>query len=357
MNRYFLFDQVDDYYTNLISRLDQTREIITMTFLAFDHGDWSDRISVLLRRKAAAGVKVRLMVDAFGEYADQPRHAIQNNMMLNGLRQAGVQVDQFQPCSSGLSVINRMHCKYVALDKDTVFVGGSNIGDYYTQWTDTNLCVCGELGNTFHELYNYLRGFSWGERHDQPRIDPARFRAGQDQILLTIPGRLQSIRKGLLDLILHARHAIFLRVWYFLPDPEIMNALCKQASRGVQVNVLLSDKTRVRPIDFANHQQAIQLTRADARVYRYTRRYLHSKVAWNDRGEILFGSANFDPHSLMNNFESCLYIHDLNLSCKLKKVFDSDLQYSILQTENFMSHRSLPKKMLTRVCQLASAWL
>ena len=44
-----------------------------------------------------------------------------------------------------LQVNNRLHCKIAAIDGHTVFLGGSNIGDYYTTWTDSNLRVDGDF--------------------------------------------------------------------------------------------------------------------------------------------------------------------------------------------------------------------
>jgi cardiolipin synthase len=173
----------------------------------------------------------------------------------------------------------------------------------------------------------------------------------------TVPRRRNDIRQALLQLILNADKAIYLRTWYFVPDEEILNALCWQAQRGVRVHVLLSHETRVRPVDYANYTYIHKLVCAGGHVYRYTGKYMHSKVAWNDRGEVLFGSANLDAHSMKINFESCLKIKDQELALELRQAFKADLESSAEQTPESYRRRSLAGKVLTHTFNLAAPWL
>ncbi|MEY2818272.1 MAG: hypothetical protein RL275_1735 [Chloroflexota bacterium] len=356
MNRHTLFTKVQDYYENLTAELATAQTEISMTFLSFDSGKWAEQISQVLVAKAAQGVRVRLMVDEFGQVLDEPRHAFQNTFLFNHLRSHGVQVDIYRPATP-LFVNNRLHCKIAAIDGRTVFLGGSNIGDYYTTWTDSNLRVDGELGNTFHRIYDFLSGFSQGGNNSHRLLDTSNLWAGTDRLWLTVPRHTYDIRSALMDLILDADHSIFIRTWYFLPDDEMLNALCEQAKKGVQVNVLLSHETRVRPVDFANYLHVHKLVCAGGNVYRYAGRYMHSKAAWNDHNDVLFGSANLDAHSMKINFESCLQINDSKLTWDLRHAFYSDLASSIKQTSQSHEHRSLADKALTHACNLASPWL
>lgn len=356
MNRHTLFTKVQDYYQNVVAELASAQYEISMTFLAFDSGKWANEISQVLVAKAQAGVNVRLMVDEIGQVFDEPRHAIQNIALFNHLRSHGVQVDIYRP-TSPLKINNRLHCKFVAIDNRTVYLGGSNIGDYYTTWTDSNLRVDGELGNIFHKLYDFLHGFSQNGNLASRLLDISNLQAGTDHIWLTVPRHQYQIREALLNLINKADKSIFIRTWYFLPDDEMLNALCKQAQKGVQVNVLLSHETRVRPVDFANYIHVHKLVNAGGNVYRYTGKYMHSKAAWNNHNDVLFGSANLDAHSMKINFESCLQINASTLTWELRHAFYSDLSSSIQQTSQSHLHRSLADKALTHACNLASDWL
>jgi cardiolipin synthase A/B len=356
MNQHTLFTKVQDYYADLTSQLSTAQNNISMTYLSFDSGRWAEEIAQVLTERAANGVRVRLMVDEFGQLLDEPRHALNNIVLFNHLRSHGVQVDIYRPAAP-LQQNNRLHCKFAAIDDRTVFLGGSNIGDYYTTWIDSNLRVDGELGNTFHDVYDFLHGFSQDGDTAARSLDVTSLRAGNDRLWLTIPGQRHDIREELMKLILGAEKSVFIRTWYFLPDDEMLEALCMQARKGLQVNVLLSHETRVRPVDFANYIHVHKLVCAGGNVYRYAGKYMHSKAAWNDHSDVLFGSANLDPHSMRINFESCLKIHDPKLAWDLRHSFYSDLAASPRQTSESYLGRSLPNKALTHACNLAWAWL
>jgi phosphatidylserine/phosphatidylglycerophosphate/cardiolipin synthase-like enzyme len=84
---------------------------------------------------------------------------------------------------------------------------------------------------------------------------------------------------------------------------------------------------------------------------------MHSKAAWNDNGDVIFGSANLDPHSMHINFESCLEIHDPKLAWELRRSFYLDLVNITKQTPESFIRCSLVHKALTYACSLASPWL
>lgn len=356
MNQHILFTNVHEYYTDLATQLASARSAISMCYLAFEDGAWAREISEVLRSKVDEGVRVRLLVDEIGQLMDEPGRIHRNFEILHHLKSLGVQVDVFRPAPP-LQISNRIHTKFAAIDDRTVFLGGSNIGDYYTTWTDTNLRVDGNIGDTFHNVYDFLLGFS---KHGNARsrlMDANNLWIGDEPLWLTVPKHDFAIREAILNLINNAGKSVFIRTWYFLPDDEMLEALCEQARRGLQVNVLLSHKTRVRPVDFANHIHTYKLACAGGNVYRYTGRYMHSKATWNDRGDVLFGSANLDPTSMHGNFESCLEVHDPSLAWELRRSFYADLADSVLQTPESHRGRPVADRVLTHACNLASAWL
>ncbi len=222
MTQLQLFTQVPAYYAALQAALSAARRRIHLAAYAFDDGQVARRIGHILAQKAASGVDVHLLVDEAGLYLDNWRNGRSNQKLLAQLQKSGVQVNLFRPNGRRLSQFNRLHCKFCAIDDQVAFVGGSNVGDHYLQWRDTNLRLRGDLGDGFRQLYASLRAFGGNGRF--PTCPPALTVAGLP-LLLTVPGHRQDIRRALLNLILSARTAVSLRSWYFLPDNEIMNAL------------------------------------------------------------------------------------------------------------------------------------
>ena len=155
-----LFTQVQPFYRNLAAELETAQDSISMMYYAFDHGEWAERIAAILAAKAQSGVHTRLMVDEFGQILDEPRHSLKNKKLMQSLRESGVEVIIFRPEGNRLNKLNRLHCKVCAIDQRAVFLGGSNIGDHYLNWDDTNLYLNGALGNTFHQVFDFIGGFS-----------------------------------------------------------------------------------------------------------------------------------------------------------------------------------------------------
>ncbi len=322
MTQFKLFTNVADYYTDLQTALRAAQHHIHMAYYAFDDGNIARSVGHILAQKAAAGVTVRLMVDEMGLYLDNWQNGWRNRQLLAQLQASGVQVDLFRPRGDRLSQYNRLHCKFCAIDGTTAFVGGSNIGEHYLDWRDTNLRLTGDLGDGFAQLYDSLYQFSHGHASC-----PTDLTIADMPLLLTVPGHRQDIRRALLGLILSAKESVTLRSWYFLPDEEIMNALLSQAEKGVRVTILFSHHTRMPFIDIANRGLCRRLEKAGVRVMRYNGRYMHAKEAWNDQGDILLGSANIDPWALRTNFECCLRIQNPALARQLTRELHADAIY------------------------------
>ena len=339
MTQFTLFTNVDAYYTALKKALQAAQHHIHLVAFAFDAGHIGRDIGHVLAQKAASGVAVHLMVDEVGLYVDNWRHGWRNRQLLAQLRTSGVEIDLFRPQGKRISQYNRLHCKFCTIDNKSAFIGGSNIGDYYLGWRDTNLQLVGDLGNGFVHLYASLRRF---KNHNQPAFCPTDLSVAGMPLRLTIPGHRQDIRRALLTLILATKKAVYLRSWYFLPDREIMNALLSQAERGVHVQILFSHQTRIPPIDIANRHLCRQLTRAGAHIYRYHGRFMHAKEAWTAEGDSLIGSANIDRWALRTNFECSLQISSQPLARQLTDELQKDLACCQPAKRDFRRRFSVP---------------
>jgi len=348
-----LFTSVTSYYENLLSALETAENTISMMYYAFDYGDWTEKLSDVLVEKARSGVRIRLLADGMGQVLDNFRHTLKNNTLIRYLKEAGIEVEIFRPRGFGLRKFNRLHCKMCAIDQRTTFIGGSNIGDYYTTWDDTNIRLDGNLGNTFHDVFEYVRHFSNEHKPpSNPDLNLSNLSAGDTQIHLTIPKKRQDIREALVQLITNANQSIHIRAWCFLPDREILNLLQTKAEEGVDVNILLSHKSRTRPVDFANYIHGHKLTKSGGNVFRYTEKYLHGKVVWNNIGEILIGSANLINISMTKAFECSITFQDPSLAMSLQEGFEEDIQKSFKQTTEMLNTRPAHQKIISNACNL-----
>ena len=360
-NSYRLFSEVTPFYQDVLDAIAQAKEKISMMYLIYDQGCWTEKINDVLIAKRKAGVRVRIMVDLLGTIADHPANIFRNFRMLKRLEKAGIEINIFQPSGSSMSFADRLHIKLLVIDQTTLFIGGSNIGDYYTGWQDSNLRIDGDFGQAGHDLYDFVAAnSSMGKEKSgkkRPEINLSNFWFGDAQVLLTVPGSRKDIRSGILDLVLSTNDTIYFRHWYFLPNKEFLNAMSSQLESGANLRVLLSHRTRIPVIDIANNIPIRKLVQAGAQIFRYHTRYMHSKITWNESGEIIFGSANIEERGLNSNFELCLKIKSQTLSDELINNFNRDCAMSLNQTPTVLENQSILKLILAYILCLTSRLL
>jgi len=360
-NKYTLFSDVAPFYGELTSALDQAADAITMMYLIFDYGEYSSTYKEILIRKVSEGLKVRLMVDYFGTLVDRTRNAVKNFKILRELKEKGVEIVVFQPSGPRLSVQDRMHIKICAIDSSIVFIGGSNIGDNYPEWQDTNLRIEGDFGRSGHNVFDYVAAHAKDAEDDyvqaKNNFNISDWRLGDAEILLTVPGYRRDICYKLIDLLLKTKGAVYFRQWYFLPNDEFMNIMLSQLERDVKLKVLLSDRTKVPLVDWANPNSIAKLVKAGADIYRFDRQFMHSKIAWNDEGDIIFGSANLEERGLSGNFELCVKMKNQSLSKDLTERFDEDKVTSIHQSKELVANFPKMTKLLSKMLYVISPCL
>lgn len=356
-NQYRIFNEVAPFYQDLVETLRTAEQKISMLYFTYDSGIWTKQMNEIMFEKAASGVEVRVMVDLLGIFTDHHQNIFHNIAQITEMKRKGIQFDFFQPGpGSKLSPVDRLHFKLCAIDQDVVYIGGSNIGDHYTTWQDTNLRVKGQIGEIGHQLYDYVLGHSFG-KHETPELDLDNLWFGDARVFLTVPGSRKDISDQWLDLIKTSESTVYFRNWYFLPNKDFMKAMLERLENEVNIEVLLSHRTRVPVIDVANHKQSRTLVKAGANIHRYQQRYMHSKVTWNAKNKILFGSANLEEKALTGNFELCLRFNDQEICKKLTKTFQRDASCSKYQSLQVVRQRPLLKQAVSYIFALATPLL
>ena len=96
-NQYKLFNEVEPFYQDMLTRLNSAANTISMMYLIYDDGQWAQRLNQVLIAKAKAGVKVRIIADLLGTICDHPTHLGANLRMIKELKAAGIEFNLFHP--------------------------------------------------------------------------------------------------------------------------------------------------------------------------------------------------------------------------------------------------------------------
>lgn len=357
--------------------LKQSKEFIHMDYFNFRYDSISRVIFDILRERAAAGVEVRVIIDAYGN--GKSPHALRLPH-LKELRRAGVDVRIFDrivfPCFNHF--FHRDHRKIVIIDGKVGYIGGMNIADYYihgkgdiTTWRDMHLRLTGpavaDLQRVFIPFWNKTTGqnihgaryyetdttkYDWQEPHV-----PATARVGvvnrTPSDAVDWPRRNTRIaRDALRSAIDNAHHNIQIVNPYFAPSRMIRQALKRAIKRGVEVEIMISTKSDVRITPRIVENTCHGLMRHGAKVYMYEEGFHHSKIMTVDDSLSFVGSINLDHRSLYSDYECNLMIHDRSTNERLRHIFESDKEHSLQLTPSVWKTHFSPGHRLR--CRLAT---
>ena len=104
----------------------------------------------------------------------------------------------------------------------------------------------------------------------------------------------------------------------------MLDALYGASIRGVDVRIMISEKSDVAIVQLASKSYIKNLLKSGVKVYSYTKGFMHSKLMIFDDSLTLIGSANFDARSFEQNFEVEAFIYDNDVTEKAIDIFIED---------------------------------
>ncbi len=313
----------------------------------------------LMIDKAAKGVKVRLILDAFGnDVSDE---------LLNYLMEKKVEVHLFNKAQLFQlhTLTNRMHEKVLLTDNENLIVGGRNLSNDYFKidstgnFLDTELFaksqkVSNELRVHFYEMWNRRRltkkpskiklndeiRANWKKRLEEGlsqllkkgKVKPnsnidwaaisstAKVHATYDNFVSEISASIIPIEKKnlkgtyqLIALLDSAKTSIDFKNPYFHPTKLWLKAIKSAISRGVKVRLLTNSEctTDVLLMQSVYRRSRPKYLKMGVEIWEYEgKEYLHTKSIILDSTTTVIGSYNIHIVSQKNNTEVCLWVKD-----------------------------------------------
>ncbi|OIP83751.1 MAG: cardiolipin synthase [Porphyromonadaceae bacterium CG2_30_38_12] len=303
---------------------------IHIEFFIFGNDKISNRLRVLLIRKAKQGVRVRMIYDYWGSF-------FLSRLYLRTLREAGVYIRPFLPfrLRFGRSKINyRNHRKLLIVDGNVGFTGGLNVADRYIfgnslgMWRDTFVRFEGAVVHGLQQLF--LNDWYFVERKiitDRKYFpEPEKHNDNFVQIVSSGPDTdWENIMQGVAAAIMAAKQYVFIHTPYFIPNDLINSCVQLASMSGVDIRLMIPTRSDSRLSDLCTSSYLGQVLEAGIRVYRYKKGFLHSKAIVIDDYISVVGSANLDERSFNQNFEANAFIYDTQTALELKKLFNRDI--------------------------------
>ena len=306
-----------DAYNELVRVIESADRTLHVTSYILGRDEVGESIVARLARRAAAGVEVRLLLDDVGSWRIGRR-------FVAPLVQAGGRVAFFMPVLHwpfrGRSNL-RNHRKVVVADGRVALTGGMNIAREYMgpipiadRWRDLALRVEGLAARDLDTIFWSDWTFATGE---QPAT-PESIRLSDVPMSFDTPVQVVAsgpdvdgdpLFESLITLLFSARKRIWVVTPYFVPDEILARALDLAARRGVDVRLIIPNRSNHVSADLARVGYLRQIDRAGAKVLRYKPVMLHAKMILIDDALAVVGSANMDMRSLFLNYEVALFLY------------------------------------------------
>ncbi|MCL2656249.1 MAG: cardiolipin synthase ClsB [Betaproteobacteria bacterium] len=328
-NRIELLECGAAFFPALCAAIDAAHSEIHLQTYIYEKDESADLITTALKRAAARGVKVCVMVDGFGG-----RHFVVDT--LPELSAAGVEVLIYRREIRSLSFprrrLRRLHRKVAVIDAAVAFVGGINIIDdqntpgHIPPRFDYAVKIEGPLlGPIYHNTYRLWWMLGWATLRERPPWRyvqrPRLVRVGDMRAAFIVRDNLRhrrSIEEAYLAAIEGARSEVLIACAYFLPGRRFRQALIDAAQRGANVVLLLQGRVEYALLHYASRALYSHLLSGGVRIFEYHTSFLHAKVGVVDEDWATVGSSNIDPFSLLLAREANVVVRNKVFTCRLR---------------------------------------
>ncbi|MCP4699479.1 MAG: cardiolipin synthase [Gammaproteobacteria bacterium] len=307
----------EDAYAALTELIEGASESLYISTFIFAQDEVGRDILKRLARKAAKGVTVRLLMDGVGSLHTRRR-------FLKPLLKAGGRYAFFMPVLHkpfrGRTNL-RNHRKIAVADECRAMAGGTNIGVEYIgsvphtgRWHDLSFVIDGPAAMRYAELFQTDWEFASGE-HVELHLECLQFEKNTNgsAILQVVPSGPDVPKDTLYETILSATFTAKKRFWivtpYFVPDDALVQGLVIAAHRGVDVRIIVPEKSDHRLADMVRGSYLREVQEAGAQVLFFTGGMVHAKVLLMDDEFAMIGSANMDMRSLFLNYEVATFAY------------------------------------------------
>jgi cardiolipin synthase len=347
----------------MLEAIGRARRSIALSSYIFDGDGIGEQFVQALGAAAKRGVEVHVLIDDVDA-------RFSSSSATKPLRRAGVDVAVFNPplVPARLHAMNlRNHRKILVVDGAEAFTGGINVDCRYWRpeapersYRDLHFRLRGpvvaHLMEVFADDWHFardeaLRGDKWF-----PHLAPAGdilargIEAGPDE-------SFERLRWAIVGGLNAAQRSVRILTPYFLPDQSLISALDAAALRGVEVDIVLPEKSDLPHVHWAVFGQLWQVLERGCRVWLRPGAFDHSKLMLVDGAWTLLGSANWDARSLRLNFELDVECYSVELGAHLEGLVQARIAGARRYTLADDGRRSMPVRIRDGVTRLFAPYL
>ena len=299
------------------------------------------RLSDILIRKRKEGVAVHVIYDSFGSSTTPPA-------FFDKLKKGGVKLLEFNPLNpletkKGYEPLDRDHRKILIVDGKVAILGGINLSTTYQSsgkgksgaakghendyWRDTDVEIRGPVVASIQKLFARQWQKEKGGALDESTFYPKLGSQGTELIRMigsTPDKEIPRYYVTLISAIRSAQKNIWITAAYFFPTEEQVDDLIAAAKAGIDVRVIMPDKSDAGIAITMQHKHYTKLLKGGVRLWETHGVVQHSKTVTIDGVWSVIGSSNIDQRSVVFNDESDVVIVGEKTAKELEALFETD---------------------------------
>lgn len=298
--------------------IEEAEHQIHFQFYIFDPDETGKEISRALMAASKRGVKVYILLDAYGS------QKLSRNF-INRWKDAGIYFRWFQPLfkSRKFYLGRRLHHKVVVIDSYHSLVSGLNISDRYNDtpeadaWLDWGMHCQGEVSLQLEDICRKRIRLRFPRNHPKHEVKAHSCEIGvrvNDWV-----GRRQEITRAYLKMLREAKSTVTIMTPYFMPGNQFRKSLKAATNRGVKVQMILTADSDVPVAKYAERYMYDWLLRNNIEIWEYQKNVLHGKVAVSDDRWATVGSYNVNNLSAYASIELNLEVIDQKLVTRIEE--------------------------------------
>ena len=367
-NEYKLLLNGEEKFPEVLKTLDTAKHFIHMEYFLWENDVRGNQIKELLLKKIGQGVKIRVIYD---DYASRK---IKGNIV-KALKAGGVEIYpiiKVKLAKFASRVNHRDHRKLIIVDGLTGFVGGINITDRYDNsidtglyWRDTHLKITGAtvLNMQRHFIVNWNicqpNKLSFTKELFPETINQAETK--EMELAQLVAGGpvypLSNIMLSYFRIFTLAKDKLYITNPYLIPNDSILDALKQAAISGVDVRLMMPEKSDSAIVGAASKFYFRELLHAGVKIFMYKKGFVHAKTVVADTRLSVVGTANMDNRSFDLNFEIMSVIYGPNFARQLEEVYLNDLtECDELKYEDWIK-QGVMKQLSYATARLISSFL
>ena len=290
----------EPFFSSVEKVIDEAKHYIHFQTYIIDEDETGNRIINALIKAARRGVRIYLLLDAFGtKYLSKE--------LIDNIEKAGILFRFFSPTmvTKGFQLSLRLHSKVVFVDGEVAIIGGMNFADRYhgtsekKEWLDFALLIkgpeCAHILTIIKKFWN-KKFLPRNERSHETIQNHTTFK---ENVKLKVKQnnwyrRKIEILKSYRNAIKNSEKNMILFASYFLPGRNERKLLRNASLRGVEIIIVLSAESDAPMFNRATGFLYDFILRNKIKIYEYLPSILHAKVATVDGKWCTIGSYNLN---------------------------------------------------------------